>query len=175
MRLPLSRGINRSDITISWLVGWCVCLRVCVCVCSPARGESDVPVGCRKRYRRIIPSLPPPSLPPSSVFPFTPTRYSKTNRTAIVCNLLPHTHTPTTSMHKDNQAQPYLSWTKNVIQVKTFLVHTNTFTGTEMCTHAYNMHKNLQISRYTKVYTHFPPPYNTGRPQLHIHSEITFM
>lgn len=60
MQLKLSGSINMPYITVSWLDAWyiCLCGRVCVCVCSPARANSNVLVGWSKRYWGIIPTLP---------------------------------------------------------------------------------------------------------------------
>lgn len=132
------------------MVGWAVCLFVCV---LPSKRRER----CSGRVKKEIQE--DYSLPPSTAFPFTPTRYSKTNRNSnCMQSASPTTTTtPNKSMYKDNQAQRYLSWTKNAIQVKTFLVHTNTFSGTQTCAHTYNMPKDLQL---THKHMHI---YNTER------------
>ncbi len=93
--------------------GWLGGVFVCVCVCAP---QQEARAMFRSVAERDTEGLFPPSL--LSVPIYTNKIQQDKQNSNCMQSAATHTHThtcahtPSTSMHKDNQAQPNLSWTK---------------------------------------------------------------
>lgn len=150
-RLLLSRGINRSDIMISRLVGWCVCLCACMCLCAPQREARAMFWSDEERDTE---GLFPPSLLRIPIYTNKIWQDKQNNNCMQSIATYTYAHIYT---HKDNWAQPYLNWvwkkqhglSKNFLQLSTY---THKYTQTEnmdkmlvcmyVCTHKH-MHSSL--------------------------------
>ena len=98
------------------MVGWLVCLFVCVCVYVRVLSQREARAVFRSVEERDTEGLFPPSVLSVPIYT-NKIQQDKQNGNCMqsaATHTHTHTHTPTSSMHKDNQAkQTYVSWTKN--------------------------------------------------------------